>query len=69
MFIVLRLHRESFRQMMQHSDGRVDHSIKLQVLQMLKPQVCGDADHGDIKDFLVLIICKPIVIFKTEKKA
>ena len=49
MFIVLPLHRESLRQMMQK--GRLSHSIKIQVLQMLKLQVCDRADHGDIKDF------------------
>ena len=54
MFIVLTLHRESLRQMM--NQGRVNRSIKIQVLEMLKPQVCGSyANHGDIKDFLVLI--------------
>ena len=51
MFIVLNLHRENLRQMMQK--GRVNHSVRMQVLQMLKSQVCGEfALHGDIKDFL-----------------
>ena len=52
MFIVLKLHRESLRQMMKQ--GRVSHSIKIKVLKMLRPQVCGyKACHGDIKDLLV----------------
>ena len=51
MFIVLTLHRESLRKMMQ--DGNVNNSIKVHVLQMLKKQVCSDGFHGDIKDFLV----------------
>ena len=50
MFIILRLHRESLRQMMNR--GRVDHSMKIQVLQMLKPIVQAK-NHGDIKELLV----------------
>ena len=52
MFIVLKLHRESLRQMM--NQGRANHSIKIQVLESLKDQVRGDAHHGDIKEFLVV---------------
>ena len=48
MFIVLKLHRESFGQMMRK--GRVNHSIKIQVLEMLKHIVCDRGNHGDIKD-------------------
>ena len=56
MFIVLPLHRESLRQMMQK--GRVSHLIKVRVLEMLKPQVCGlFAYHGDIKDCLIFGLC------------
>ena len=52
MFIVLKLHRESLRQMMKQ--GRVSHSIKIKVLKMLRPHVCDDkAYHGDIKELLV----------------
>ena len=49
MFIVLKIHRESLRQMMQL--GRVNHSIKIQVLEMLKD--ITTTIHGDIKDLLV----------------
>ena len=52
MFIVLPLHRESLRQMI--NKGLVTHSIKIQVLKMLKPIVTKDGvghGHGDIKDF------------------
>ena len=52
MFIVIPLHRESLRQMMNR--GLVTHSIKIQVLEMLKKQITEGATHGDIKDFLVL---------------
>ena len=52
MFIVLKLHRESLRQMMQQ--GRVDHSIKIQILQMAKTLLTEtEGHHGDIKEFLV----------------
>ena len=52
MFIVMKLHRESLREMM--NQGRVSHSIKVQVLKMLKPKVCRYTDgHGDIKDFMI----------------
>ena len=59
MFIVSTLHRESLRQMM--NQGRVGRSIKIRVLEMLKPQVCGTSrnyagNHGDIKEFWSLII-------------
>ena len=49
MFIVLPLHRESLRQMMRHQ-GRVNHAIKIRVMEMLKEQACGVGRHGDIKD-------------------
>ena len=46
---MLKLHRESLRQMMQQ--GRVTRSHKIEVFQMLKPIVCeGFDDHGDIKE-------------------
>ena len=45
MFIVIPLHRESLRQIM--NQGLLTHSIKIQVLEMLKNNWC----HGDIKDF------------------
>ena len=48
MFIVLKLHRESLREMLQK--GRVSHSVKIKVLEMLKPIVCDQYDHGDIKE-------------------
>ena len=52
MFIVLKLHRESLRKMI--NQGRASHLIRLQVLRMLESQVCsGSICHGDIKDFLV----------------
>ena len=52
MFLVIPLHRESFRQMMKK--GLVTHSIKIEVLEMLKTQVVKNGwPHGDIKDFLV----------------
>ena len=55
MFIVLTLHRESLRQMMNR--GRVNRPIKIQVLQMLE-QICAGVsgiigDHGDIKELMV----------------
>ena len=50
MFIVLPLHRESLRQMMHK--GLVNHSIKIQVMEMLKKQIVDNAyGHGDIKVF------------------
>ena len=50
LFIVLKLHRESLRQMMKR--GRVNRSHRIQVLEKLKPIVCDSFDdHGDIKDF------------------
>ena len=53
MFIVLKLHHEDLRQMMKA--GRVNHSVKIKVLQMLEKQVCGHlARHADIKVYLVL---------------
>ena len=51
MFIVLKLHRQSLRQMMKQ--GRVNHSIKIQVLQILKEWLSVDDLHCDIKDFYV----------------
>ena len=68
MFIVLKLHRESFRQMMQQN--RINRSIKIQVLQMLKANICDDTrDHGDIKDFLVFHYSETIFYLKTKKTA
>ena len=71
MFIVLKLHRESLRQMM--NQGRVNRSIKIQVLEMLKKIVCGgNADHGDIKDLLIFHQSKSIRslhFVKTEQTA
>ena len=66
MFIVLTLHRESLRQMMEQ--GRVNHSIKIQVLEMLRPQVCEDygSRHGDIKEFLVLNYSKSTGFLETK---
>ena len=53
MFIVLNLHRESLRQMI--NQGRVNHSIKIEVLRMLRPVVCsGECAHGDIKEILAI---------------
>ena len=46
---MLKLHRESLRQMMQK--GRVNRSHIMKVFYMLKPIVCDSFDdHGDIKD-------------------
>ena len=67
MFIVMKLHRESLRQMMQK--GRVNNSIKIKVLEMLKPQVLGVSHHGDIKDFGFFSIRKFIVVWKTIETA
>ena len=53
MFIVLPLHRESLRQMMNR--GRVSHLMEIQVLRMLKPKILDlNIGHGDIKELLVL---------------
>ena len=53
MFIVLPLHRESLRQMM--NQGLVTQSIKIQVMEMLKKQIVDNTyGHGDIKDFFGL---------------
>ena len=49
MFIVLTLHRENLREMM--DSGRLDLSMKREVLEMLKPIVCSHHCHGDIKEF------------------
>ena len=49
-----RSHQESLRQMMQQE--RVDHSIKIRVLQMVKSTVCDDGHYGDIKEFWFLLI-------------
>ena len=57
MFIVLNLHRESLRQMI--NQGRVNHSIKIEVLRMLRPVVCsGECAHGDIKEILAIFFMK-----------
>ena len=54
LFIVLKLHRESLRQMMQH--GRVTHLHVVQVLEELKSIVCDSFDdHGDIKPDNILV--------------
>ena len=54
MFIVLPLHRESLREMM--NQRRVNHSIKIQVLQKLKSMIASDSSfcHGDIKELLII---------------
>ena len=50
---MLPLHRESLRQMMHK--GLVNHSIKIQVMEMLKRQIVdNEFGHGDIKDFFGL---------------
>ena len=56
---MLKLHRESLRQMM--NQGRVDRSVKIRVLEMLKPLVCGERFHGDIKEFLVFKYLSKVV--------
>ena len=49
LFIVLPLHRESLRDMM--NKGRVNTDVKISVLKMLKPVVTEDFySHGDLKD-------------------
>ena len=69
MFIVLTLHRQSLRQMIKQ--GRVDHSIKIKVLEMLRSHLCssGFPRHGDIKDFMVCSYLKLVVIWKTKQTA
>ena len=50
MFLVIPLHRESLRQMMDR--GLVTHSIRVKVLEMLRDQILQIRDpHGDIKEF------------------
>ena len=45
------LHRESLRQMFNR--GLVTHSIKIEVLAMLKSQIIENyGSHGDIKEYL-----------------
>ena len=57
MFIVLPLHRESLRQMMQK--GLVTHSIKLKVLEVVKRVIVNASNenrgvaHGDIKEISI----------------
>ena len=65
-FIILPLHRESLRQMI--NQGRVNHSVKINVLRMLKKHVCGEGLHGDIKDSLVSHCWKIDFIWKLKKK-
>ena len=49
LFIVLPLHKESLRNMVEKSLANYD--VKVSVLKMLKPIVIGKWDsHGDIKD-------------------
>ena len=52
MFIVLKLHRQSFRQMMQQ--GSVTHTIKIQVMEMLQQHIGRLSRHGDIKESSVI---------------
>ena len=54
MFIVLPLHKESLRTMMQKN--LVNNDVKVSVLKMLKPVVCANASHGDIKDIFEFCI-------------
>ena len=55
MFIVLPIHKENLRDMINRDTGLVDQPIKLGVLKMLKPFVCTTRlSHGDIKDILGL---------------
>ena len=60
MFIVLYLHRESLRQMI--NQDRASHSHKIQVLNKLKPIVYQDVSaHGDLKESLILILTNAII--------
>ena len=65
MFIVLPLHRESLRKMMQR--GLVTHSIKVEVLNTLKEQILKGTTHGDIKDFLVFQSFHFRVLFENQQ--
>ena len=62
MFIVLPLHRESLRQMMQK--GLVTHSIKVKVLEVVKLVIVNASNenrgvaHGDIKEISILCFWK-----------
>ena len=56
-FIVLRLHKESLRIMIEK--GLVNKDVKIKVLEMLKPIVCNrDESHGDIKDSFELFFLR-----------
>lgn len=67
MFIVLKLHRESLRQMMQQ--GRVTHSIKIQVLEIIKYLSDYCSWHGDIKELLVFYFSKNYRAWKNQTKS
>ena len=68
MFIVIPLHRESLRQMM--DQGLVTHSIKIEVLEMLKRQITDSFySHGDIKEFWFLRVIKFNADYKNQEKA
>ena len=67
MFIVIPLHRESLRIMM--NQGLVSHSIKVQVMEMLKRLVIDVYfNHGDIKVFLVFIFSSLTLIQKPKNE-
>ena len=54
------------------NQGRVNRLVQIQVLKMLKSQICDplfSAKHGDIKDIRFFNIRVLIVIWKTEKTA
>ena len=67
MFIVLKLHRESLRQMIQQ--GRVSHSIKIRVLGMIKETFDECNHHGDVKEFLVLYYAITDLDLKNQKNS
>ena len=66
MFIVLPMHKESLRTMIEK--GLVNGDIKIRVLEMLKPTVCNTPrapmvpmapwSHGDIKDIFELFFLR-----------
>ena len=53
MFIVLPIHKESLRKMMQR--GLIDYDVKIIVLRVLKQKICDEfgRSHGDIKEILI----------------
>ena len=67
MFIVLPLHRENFRKMI--NQGRANRSIKLRVMEMLKEQTCRLGGHGDIKDFWLFNTQRIDFCLKTKEKS